>query len=178
VLLSFSVNGRAVSVESAPGATLFQVLRQLGLKSVKRGCDDEGTCGTCSVLLDGQLVLSCITPAPRAAGREVTTVEGLGDPSQPHPLQRAFVDTGAVQCGYCTPGMVLAAKALLDRNPAPVEAEIQDALSSNLCRCTGYVKIVEAVTLAADRMREARDRGHPRAKAKTVVRKTRTKERV
>lgn len=176
--LSFSVNGRATRVDCAPGATLFQVLRNLGLTSVKRGCDDEGTCGTCTVLLDGEVVLSCITPAPRAAGREVTTVEGLGDPSNPHPLQRAFVDTGAVQCGYCTPGMVLAAKALLDRKPLPAEAEIRDALSSNLCRCTGYVKIVEAVALAADRMAKSREREKPREKAKTVVSKARRKERV
>jgi len=174
--LSFSVNGRDTCVECAPGATLFQVLRKLGLTSVKKGCDDEGTCGTCSVLLDGELVLSCITPAPRAAGRAVITVEALGDPANPHPLQRAFVDTGAVQCGYCTPGMVLAAKALLDRKPAPAEADIRDALSSNLCRCTGYVKIVEAVSLAADRMREGRERAKP--KGKTVVRKVRSKERV
>jgi carbon-monoxide dehydrogenase small subunit len=176
--LSFTVNGRATTVDCAPGATLFEVLRTLGLRSVKRGCDDEGTCGTCSVLLDGKLLLSCITPAPRAAGREVTTVEGLGDPSSPHPLQRAFVDTGAVQCGYCTPGMVLAAKALLDENPAPAEADIRDALSSNLCRCTGYVKIVEAVSLAADRMRKTSDRDRPRARAKTVIKKARSKERV
>ncbi|MCU0693675.1 MAG: (2Fe-2S)-binding protein, partial [Polyangiaceae bacterium] len=121
----------------------------LGLKSVKQGCDQEGTCGACTVLIDGLPMLSCITPAPKAAGREVLTVEGLGDPTRPHPLQTAFVDAGAVQCGYCTPGMILSAKALLDRNPAPSDAQIADALSGNLCRCTGYVKIIDAVRNAS-----------------------------
>ncbi len=159
--LALKVNGVEKRVSCAPGATLFEVLREGGCKSVKEGCDREGTCGTCTVLVDGEIVLSCITPAPFAHGREVTTVEGLGDPARPHPLQKAFVDAGAVQCGYCTPGMILAAKALLDREPSPSDAQIADALSSNLCRCTGYVKIVDAVRLAAERMAEAGEHRPP-----------------
>jgi aerobic carbon-monoxide dehydrogenase small subunit len=148
------LNGQAREVDCDPGATLFEVLRALGVLSVKQGCDREGTCGACTVLLDGEPLLSCITPAPRAAGRAVTTVEALGHPGKPHPLQRAFVDAGAVQCGYCTPGMILAAKALLDHDPAPSRAAIAEGLSGNLCRCTGYVKIVDAVENAAATLRE------------------------
>lgn len=149
------INGRARTVECDAGATLFEVLRALGFKSVKQGCDREGTCGACTVLLDGEAVASCITPAVKAQGREVTLVEALGTPEKPHVLQRAFVEAGAVQCGYCTPGMVLAAKALLDRTDDPTDPQIADALSGNLCRCTGYVKITEAVKSAARILREA-----------------------
>ena len=147
------INGGEQEIECAPDATLLEVLRATGLKSVRQGCDNEGTCGACTVLLDGQAVVSCLMPAARAAGREVFTVEGLGHPGKPHPLQQAFVETGAVQCGYCTPGMILSAKALLDRNPNPSEADILEALAGNLCRCTGYIKIIEAVHLAAARLR-------------------------
>ena len=148
--LNMKINGVERELQCDPGASLFDVLRAAGLRSVKQGCDHEGTCGACTVLLDGAAVLSCITPAGRAIGREVTTVEALGDPSHPHPIQQAFVDHGAVQCGYCTPGMILAAKALLDREARPTDAQILDALSGNLCRCTGYVKILEAVRSAAE----------------------------
>ena len=148
------INGVTRDVECAPGASLFEVLRGLGYKSVKQGCDREGTCGACTVLLDGQAILSCITPAAKTANREVTTVEGVGHPSKPHVLQSAFVEAGAVQCGYCTPGMVLASKALLDKVPDPTEEQVKDALSGNLCRCTGYVKILDAVKNAADTMRK------------------------
>jgi aerobic-type carbon monoxide dehydrogenase small subunit (CoxS/CutS family) len=148
------LNGIPREVECDPGANLLEVLRALGYKSVKQGCDREGMCGACTVLLDGVAVFSCITPAPKAAGREVTTVEALGHPSRPHPLQRSFVDAGAVQCGYCTPGMILAAHALLQKVPKPTDGEINEALSGNLCRCTGYVKIVEAVRDAAAVIRE------------------------
>jgi carbon-monoxide dehydrogenase small subunit len=154
---STRINGAARQVECDPGATLFEVLRALGLTSVKQGCDQEGTCGACTVLLDGAAVLSCITPAPKAAGREVTTVEALGTPTSPHPIQQAFVDAGAVQCGYCTPGMILASKALLDRKPDPTDSEVAEALSGNLCRCTGYVKILDAVRAAAAATKEHRD---------------------
>ena len=164
--LALKVNGVDKRVSCAPGATLFEVLREGGCKSVKQGCDREGTCGTCTVLLDGEVVLSCITPAQFARGREVTTVEGLGDPARPHPLQKAFVDAGAVQCGYCTPGMILAAKALLDREPSPTDEQIAEALSSNLCRCTGYVKIIDAVRLAAERMAEAGEHRPPARQAR------------
>lgn len=148
------INGMVREIECAPGATLFEVLRLMGYKSVKQGCDREGTCGACTVLLDGTPILSCITPAPRISGREVTTVEALGDPGHPHPIQTAFVEAGAVQCGYCTPGMLLSTKALLDRNKKPTDEQIASALSGNLCRCTGYVKIIEAVRNAASALSE------------------------
>lgn len=153
-----TINGKAHELECAPGASLFEVLRANGYKSVKQGCDREGTCGACTVLLDGVAILSCITPAARAAGRNVTTVEALGDPSNPHFIQQSFVDAGAVQCGYCTPGMILATKALLDRNSKPSEQDIVQALSGNLCRCTGYVKIFDAVRNAAAVMQQEQKR--------------------
>ena len=143
------INREKRTINCEAGDTLFDVLRGLGLKGVKQGCDREGTCGACAVLLDGVPVLSCITPAPKAAGREVTTIEGLGNPTHPHPIQAAFVKAGAVQCGYCTPGMVLATSALLNRAARPTDEQIAEALSGNLCRCTGYVKIFDAVRDAA-----------------------------
>ena len=152
--LSTNINGAVRELDCAPGATLLEVLRANGHTSVKQGCDREGQCGTCTVLLDGEPILSCITPAMKAAGRRISTVESLGDPAHPHPLQTAFVEAGAVQCGYCTPGMVLSAKALLDRTKEPTDEQIAEALAGNLCRCTGYVKIVEAVKNAAAAMRE------------------------
>ena len=155
--LSTRINGVAHNVECEPGATLFELLRKLGYKSVKQGCDREGTCGACTILLDGRTMLSCITPAAKAQGREVTTVEGMGDPANPHPIQEAYVDAGAVQCGYCTPGMILATKSLLDTNPKPTQADIVEALSGNLCRCTGYVKIFDAVRDAAAALQEKQD---------------------
>ena len=151
--LTITINGAARELECEPGATLYEALRAAGYQSVKQGCDKEGMCGACTVLLDGEVVLSCITPAPRAAGRSVSTIEALGHPGRPHPLQAAFVEAGAVQCGYCTPGMILAAKALLDKVPDPSDGQIAEALSGNLCRCTGYVKIVDAVRDGAARVR-------------------------
>jgi aerobic carbon-monoxide dehydrogenase small subunit len=146
---STKINGQARLFECEANSTLFEVLRAAGFKSVKQGCDREGTCGACTVLLDGKPVLSCITPAAKAEGREVSLVESLGTPEKPHELQKAFVAAGAVQCGYCTPGMLLSAKALLDKVQSPTDEQIADALSGNLCRCTGYVKITEAVKNAA-----------------------------
>jgi len=146
---STRINGVARDFDCDPGDTLFEVLRRMGLRGVKQGCDREGTCGACTVLLDGKAILSCITPAPKIAGRELLTIEGIGDVAHPHVLQTAFADAGAVQCGYCTPGMILSTKALLDRTPAPTHEQIADALSGNLCRCTGYVKIFDAVRNAA-----------------------------
>jgi len=153
--LKLFVNDRQKVFTIDPGEHLLDVLRREGYNSVKEGCR-EGTCGACVVLLDGRPVNSCLVPAARCQGRNVTTAEGLGDPDHLHPLQEAFIESGAVQCGYCTPGMLLSSKALLDDNPDPTDGEIRQALDGNLCRCTGYVKILEAVKKAAEKMRENR----------------------
>jgi len=145
------VNGALLRIAFGPGEVLLDVLRAAGHTEVKNGCG-EGSCGSCLVLLDGALVNSCQVLAASALDREVTTVRGLGTIADPHPIQAAFAEAGAVQCGFCTPGMVMAAWALLARNPLPNEAQIRSALDGNLCRCTGYVKIVRAVRLAAERM--------------------------
>ena len=125
---------------------------KLGLTATKNGCG-QGTCGACTVLIDGELQLSCLTPAQRVEGRSVTTLEGLSDGGDLHPLQRAFADGFAVQCGFCAPGMIMAAKWLLDRNPDPTRADVVDAISGNICRCTGYESIINAVLSAAAEMR-------------------------
>ncbi|MEA4994200.1 MAG: (2Fe-2S)-binding protein [Oscillibacter sp.] len=139
-----------------PHETLLHLLREKArLTGTKCGCD-LGECGACTVILDGRAVNSCCVLAEQINGRRVETIEGLGTPASPHPLQQAFMDTGAIQCGFCTPGMILSAAALLNQNPTPGKADIQKALSGNLCRCTGYAKIIEAVELAAARMREER----------------------
>jgi carbon-monoxide dehydrogenase small subunit len=148
-----TVNGRTVEVHFSAKDTLLHVLRSAGYTEVKEGCA-EGQCGACVVLLNGALVNSCQVLAASAVHANIVTVKGLGSLHDPHPIQRAFVETGAVQCGFCTPGMVLAAYALLQQNPDPGEWEIREALDGNLCRCTGYVKIVQAVQLAARRMAE------------------------
>jgi aerobic-type carbon monoxide dehydrogenase small subunit (CoxS/CutS family) len=147
------VNGRMHEVAVAPNATLLETLRGLGYTDVKNGCE-KGDCGACAVELDGAAVNSCLVLAWQADESTITTNRGLGTIDAPHVIQEAFADAGAIQCGYCTPGMVIAAKALLDRNPDPSEAEIREALSGNLCRCTGYGQIVEAVRLAAERLRD------------------------
>jgi len=150
--LEMILNGKEVSVEVEPGDLLVHVLRdRLGLIGTKVSCG-EGECGSCTVLVDGLTVTSCIYPALKAQGREVTTIEGLAEGTQLHPIQQAFVDVTAPQCGYCIPGMVLSAKALLDENPHPTEEEIKKGISGNVCRCTGYYQIVEAIELAAQRM--------------------------
>jgi len=152
--LKFNLNGREVSLGEVDGQeTLLEVLRQrLNLKGTKEGCG-LGECGACSVLLDGRVVNSCLTAAWKAAGRTVTTIEGLAREGRLHPLQEAFVQTGAVQCGFCTPGMIMAASSLLAQNPDPSEEEIKLALAGNLCRCTGYHDIIRAVRRAARKMR-------------------------
>ncbi len=156
-ILRFTVNGEAVSVRAGAGWNLLRVLREgLGLTGAKEGCG-AGECGACTVLVDGAAVNACLFPAPEAEGRSVVTIEGLAEPGgrgKLHPLQQAFVDHGAVQCGFCTPGMVLSAKALLDRSPEPDEAAIKTALAGNICRCTGYTQILEAVQAAAATLRE------------------------
>ena len=153
--LELEVNGRAYKTEVGPYTTLLQVLRDhLHITSPKVGCN-TGDCGTCSVILDGKLVKSCVTNAAAAQGKDVLTVEGLAEPGKLHPLQQAFQEYYAAQCGFCTPGMLLAAKALLDENPHPTRQEVKAALAGNLCRCTGYVKIIDAVLAAADEMAQA-----------------------
>ena len=145
VKLAFTVNGEPLRLEVAPHATLLEVLREdLELTGTKYGCG-EGECGACSVLLDGKLVSSCLVLALECAGSEVLTVEGLATNGQLHPIQQAFVDHGAIQCGFCTPGMIMATYALLQANPTPTEADVTRALEGNLCRCTGYRKIIDAV---------------------------------
>jgi carbon-monoxide dehydrogenase small subunit len=151
-----AVNGRKHELALAPNVTLLSALRDLGYTDVKSGCE-KGDCGACAVLLDGKAVNSCLVLAWQVDGAEIVTNAGLGTLDRPHPLQEAFADSGGVQCGYCTPGMIISAKALLDHNPSPTEEEICEALSGNLCRCTGYTQIVEAVQLAAERMQEASD---------------------
>ena len=148
------MNGDVRECALEPATTLLEALRySLGLTGSKQGCD-KGDCGACTVLLDGEPVLSCITLALACEGREVTTVEGLASPGVPHPLQDAFDRTGGAQCGFCTPGILMSAVALLRRDAAPSREAIAQALSGNLCRCTGYTKIFEAVELAAREMRE------------------------
>ena len=146
------VNGVEAEADCWEGESLLYTLREkLGYPGAKNACE-QGECGSCSVLLDGILVCSCLVLAAQADGHEVTTVEGLADESGLHPVQQAFVETGAVQCGFCTPGLVVAAADLLRRSPSPSDDEIREALSGNLCRCTGYAKILDAVRLAAERM--------------------------
>jgi aerobic-type carbon monoxide dehydrogenase small subunit (CoxS/CutS family) len=135
-----------------PHEKLLDVLRREGYYGVKFGCGN-GDCGACTILVNGRAVKSCIMFAAQAKDKEITTIEGLSTPEHPHEVQKAFVDAGAVQCGYCTPGMIISAKALLDKNSKPTEDEIKEALEGNLCRCTGYVKIIDAVKLASQRMR-------------------------
>jgi aerobic-type carbon monoxide dehydrogenase small subunit (CoxS/CutS family) len=151
--IQLSLNGESIEVAFAPHKTLLEVLREdLALTGTKHGCE-LGECGVCTVLIDGQPMLSCLFLGLDAEGREVTTIEGMADGGQLHPLQETFADLGAAQCGYCTPGFLLVAKELLEKNPSPQRNEIIDALAGNLCRCTGYIKIYEAVELAAARMR-------------------------
>ena len=149
--VTLTVNGRTQCVALGAHVTLLRALRDLGYTDVKNGCE-KGDCGACAVLMNGKAVNSCLVLAWQAEGADIITNAGLGTMDHPHPLQEAFADAGASQCGYCTPGMIISAKALLDRNPHPSEEEIREAISGNLCRCTGYDQIVEAVQLAAERM--------------------------
>jgi aerobic-type carbon monoxide dehydrogenase small subunit (CoxS/CutS family) len=154
--IRFTVNGDLVEVEVRPHWMLLKVLRdELELTGAKMGCG-EGECGACTVLVDGKPINSCIYPAIEAENREILTIEGLmGKDNQLHPIQRAFLEKAGVQCGFCTPGMIMSAMALLEDNPNPTEDDIRHALAGNFCRCTGYVQIVESVTLAAELMSDA-----------------------
>jgi aerobic-type carbon monoxide dehydrogenase small subunit (CoxS/CutS family) len=151
--ISFTLNGETAEVAFAPHKTLLEVLREdLALTGTKHGCE-LGECGTCTVLVDGRSILSCLMLGLDAEGRDVTSIEGMAENGKLHPLQDTFADTGAAQCGYCSPGFLLAAKELIDKNARPSRDEIKEALSGNLCRCTGYIKIYEAVEMAAARIR-------------------------
>jgi carbon-monoxide dehydrogenase small subunit len=152
-LVALNINGDAYELAVVPSHTLLEVLREdAGLTGTKHGCE-QGECGLCTVLIDGRPQFSCLTLAIEAEGTEIRTVEGLARNGELHPLQRAWGEMGASQCGYCTPGMLMSAQALLERNPAPSRTEIREALAGNLCRCTGYLAIIGAVELAAARMR-------------------------
>jgi len=158
--ISFFVNGRWCEVEVDPNLTLAECLRnELYLTGVRVSCG-AGECGACTVLIDGKSVNSCLVLAKQAEGKEILTIEGLNQGKDIHPIQQSFVDVGAVQCGYCTPGMILSTKALLDVNPNPTLEEIKVGLSGNLCRCTGYIKIFKAVKLSAQKLnKENVDKG-------------------
>ncbi len=152
IIVSFEVNGRQTELLTAPNRTVLEVLREdLGLTGVKHGCDDSN-CGVCTIIMDGKAVKSCAMLIGQAQGTKITTIEGLENENGLHPLQKAFIEHFAIQCGYCTPGMILSAKALLDANPTATEDEIREALHGNICRCTGYKKIVEAIEAARDEM--------------------------
>ena len=156
ITIALTVNGEPAEVAFAPNKTLLEVLREdLALTGTKHGCE-LGECGVCTVLIDGEPVLSCLSLAAQCAGRRVETVEGMAGGGTLHPLQQAFAELGAAQCGYCTPGILLTAQALLARQPHPSREEIEHALAGNLCRCTGYLKIYEAVERAAGWMESAR----------------------
>lgn len=149
-IILFNLNGESVELEIEPHLTLLQLLRdRVGLTGTKEGCG-MGECGACTVLLDGKTVNSCIFPAMEVDGKSVTTIEGLTDAQgNLHPIQKAFIEYGAIQCGFCTPGLVLSAKALLDENPKPNEEEIRHGIAGNLCRCTGYIQIIQAIKAAS-----------------------------
>lgn len=148
--IRLTVNGESYTVAVEPCESLLDVLRdKLSLTGTKKGCN-RGDCGACTIIIDGKTVNSCLVLAVEADGKEVLTVEGLANNGQLHPIQEAFVQYGAVQCGYCTPGMIMSVKALLDENPNPTEEEVKRAISGNLCRCTGYVKIIDAIKKAAE----------------------------
>jgi carbon-monoxide dehydrogenase small subunit len=157
LLVKLHVNGEPYEVKVKPYWTLLHLLRnELGLTGAKLGCG-TGECGACTVLMDGKAVLSCLTLAARAEGKKITTIEGLATGLELHQLQEVFIKKGAIQCGFCMPGMILSAKALLDENPNPTEEEVRRAISGNLCRCSGYVKPVEAVMEAAGIIKEKKE---------------------
>lgn len=152
--LHTTINGEAIVAEVDPALSLAEFLREkLYLTGTKIGCG-KGECGACTIIMDGKSVTSCIIPVMRAEGAEIQTIEGLAKGAQLHPIQESFIEKGAIQCGFCTPGMIMSSKALLDANPEPSKEEIQEALGGNVCRCTGYVKIEAAVEAAAEKLRK------------------------
>ncbi len=149
-MISFDINDRHINMTVPVHRTLLEMIREdIGLTGTKEGCD-EGECGACTVIMDGRAIHSCCTLAVNADGKKIITIEGLQREDELDPIQQAFIDAGAVQCGYCTPGMIMSAKALLDENPEPTEEEIRTAIEGNICRCTGYERIVQAIALAAE----------------------------
>jgi carbon-monoxide dehydrogenase small subunit len=154
--LTFTVNGSSIQLDVEPTRRLIDVLRDdLGLTGTKEGCS-IGVCGACTVLVDGQVLSACLTLAIATNGRSILTIEGLGHAGELHPLQKAFISCGGFQCGFCTPGQIMAATALLDQNPSPTDTELKEAMLGNLCRCTGYYKIVEAIRTAAAELQDTR----------------------
>jgi aerobic-type carbon monoxide dehydrogenase small subunit (CoxS/CutS family) len=155
VSISFTLNGDAVTAEVPPSWTLLKTLREyFELTGAKEGCG-AGECGACTVIVDGEAVNSCLYPVPEVEGKVVTTIEGIADKDGTlHPLQQAFIENNGVQCGFCTSGMIMSAKSLLDQNPAPTEGDIRKAIAGNLCRCTGYVQIIESIEKAAEMMKQ------------------------
>ena len=152
ITIKTTINGKSVSAEAEPSTSLLEFLRDtLEMKGSKLCCN-TGECGACTVIRNGIPINSCVTMAADAIGAQITTVEGLADGDKLHPVQQAFIDTGAVQCGYCTPGFIMSVKALLDRTKKPTTADIEEAISGNICRCTGYNKIVDAIQLAAQKL--------------------------
>mgnify|MGYP001816899325 CR=1 FL=1 len=158
-IISLTVNRDRFDVAVSPGQTLVEVLRnELGLTGTKRGCD-SGACGACTVLIDGRAMLSCLTLAVDVEGRSITTIEGISQPDELHPIQQSFIDHGAIQCGFCSPGIIMTAKALLDKNPCPDDTAINAALAGTFCRCTGHIKIKEAIASVAGSKAEAKSNG-------------------
>ncbi len=152
--IQFVINGQPVGIVVKPWRTLLEIIREdLNLTGTKEGCG-HGECGSCTVMMGGKTVNSCLVPALEADGQEILTIEGLSEAGNLHPIQEAFVENSGMQCGFCTPGMIISAKALLDRNPDPSEEEIREAIAGNFCRCTGYTKIVESIGAAARTLRE------------------------
>lgn len=153
-LINLKINGETYELNVKPNILLLDLIRdEIGLTGTKRGCD-TGECGACTVIIEGKAVNSCLVLAVEADGKNIVTIEGLVKNGKPHPIQEAFIEEGAVQCGFCTPGMILSAKALLDKNINPTEEEIKRAIAGNLCRCTGYTKIIKAIYAAAKKMKK------------------------